>query len=547
MTPARRTIREMNKLKGTMPNTNTKYSKYSKNSNSKVSFKSSQPSPLKQTTKTSSIPRSSATTAVAVATRSTPPTHNTISNSPQCTVNNNITPSTSPAPQADNTHATAAIATHTNYDNSISSRPLLAHTSSITLINSTDNNINFASAAAMDKIPSRDHAIVFNSIDGVPQIQYILAIGKIVQPNNIKFVSRISNNRFCIFLSNKQILDNLMQTTKHINIHDRVIQIRRLINPAKRFIISNVCPSIPNQAIIDALKKLNIVPISQITHLKAGIKVEGYEHIMSFRRQIYINYDDVPKLPNSILINVDDNQFRIFFTDDKITCFSCKSIGHTTTNCNKNTEDKIKSDYPSVSNATNTLDFITEVQIEDTLPPSTPDSEFLEKITMDWSKESDPSSPSNITPDVSHYSPPNETHKRPLSDSASSKPPCSPNYINTPTIIPTKENVQKKPKIRLRSNSSTRQENTYDEGLKTVEEFFTTKDSLPITFLQFRYILDNFTLKSMNIHTLTKNVNTDLISLMDLLDSIREIVKDRKLKIRISKLAQLLFQVLPPQ
>jgi hypothetical protein len=80
-----------------------------------------------------------------------------------------------------------------------------------------------------------------------------------------------------------------------------------------------------------------------------------------------------------------------------------------------------------------------------------------------------------------------------------------------------------------------------------VEEFFTANDSSPITFLQFRYILDNFTLKSMNIHTLIKNANTDLISLMDLLDSIQEIVKDRKLKIRLSKLAQLLFQALPLQ
>jgi len=108
-----------------------------------------------------------------------------------------VHPSTTPPPSADNTHATAAIATQTNYDNSTNPQPSLAHTSSITLHNNTDNNINFTSAAAMEKIPSREHAIVFNSIDGIPQIQYVLAIGKIVQPNNIKFVSRILNNRFC--------------------------------------------------------------------------------------------------------------------------------------------------------------------------------------------------------------------------------------------------------------------------------------------------------------------------------------------------------------
>jgi len=79
----------------------------------------------------------------------------------------------------------------------------MTHTFNTTSNNNTDNNKNFATAAAMEKIPSREQAIVFNSIDGVPQIEYILAIGKIVLPKNIKFVSRISNNRFCIFLSNK--------------------------------------------------------------------------------------------------------------------------------------------------------------------------------------------------------------------------------------------------------------------------------------------------------------------------------------------------------
>jgi len=47
-------------------------------------------------------------------------------------------------------------------------------------------------------------------------------------------------------LSIKQLLDNLMQTKQSININDQIIQIRRLINSAKRFILS--------QAIVDALK-----------------------------------------------------------------------------------------------------------------------------------------------------------------------------------------------------------------------------------------------------------------------------------------------------
>jgi hypothetical protein len=144
----------------------------------------------------------------------------------------------------------------------------------------------------MESTPNRQQAIVFNSIDGIPQKEYVLAIGKIVKPINIIFVSRISNNRFCIFLSSKQVLDNLMQHTQSIYINDHIIQIRRLINPAKRIILSNVCPSIPNRSILDTLKNIDIIPTSQINHLKAGINVEDYEHIMSFRRQMYINNED---------------------------------------------------------------------------------------------------------------------------------------------------------------------------------------------------------------------------------------------------------------
>ncbi|KAF0710293.1 Uncharacterized protein FWK35_00028005, partial [Aphis craccivora] len=80
-------------------------------------------------------------------------------------------------------------------------------------------------------------------------------------------------------------------------------------------------------------------PLSEITFLKAGIKEIGYEHILSFRRQIYIKHEDIPNLPGSILINTNETNFRIFFTDDTITCYTCKSTGHTSMTCNKNTKN----------------------------------------------------------------------------------------------------------------------------------------------------------------------------------------------------------------
>jgi len=146
--------------------------------------------------------------------------------------------------------------------------------------NKVQNTIRiYTQAVANDNSLSREQALVFNSIDGMSQRDYILALGKIVSPKNIVYVSRISNNRFCIFLSSKQIQDSLLESTQTITVNDNLIQIRRLINPSKRIVISNVCPFILNLVILDSLKKINIAPVSEIAYLKASINIEGYEHI----------------------------------------------------------------------------------------------------------------------------------------------------------------------------------------------------------------------------------------------------------------------------
>ncbi|VVC43967.1 Hypothetical protein CINCED_3A000951 [Cinara cedri] len=229
----------------------------------------------------------------------------------------------------------------------------------------------------MEKTPSREQALVFNSIDG-----------KIVSPKNIIFISRISNNRFCVFLSSKQILDNLIQITQSININDHTIPICRLLNPAKRFIISNVCPSIPNQAIIDALKNIDILPISQINHLKAGINIEEYEHIMNFRRQLFLKHKDIPKLPNSCKNNTDDKPIKILLPN------LVKSNQLVDTNVDHS--ESIESVLPPISSSLDTS---------------------LEKTETDWNEDIETkfflSTLNFLNETQSRIL--NETHKRPMS------------------------------------------------------------------------------------------------------------------------------------
>jgi len=122
--------------------------------------------------------------------------------------------------------------------------------------------------------------------------------------------------------------------TQIININDHEIQIRRLLNPTKRIVISNVCPSIPNHIILHSLNNLGIS--SQINYLKAGVNLEGYEHILSFHKQVFIKHEDMIKLPGSLILNHNQSQSRIFFTDDTTICYTCKTTGHTAQTCKRN-------------------------------------------------------------------------------------------------------------------------------------------------------------------------------------------------------------------
>ncbi|VVC39003.1 Zinc finger, CCHC-type, partial [Cinara cedri] len=143
---------------------------------------------------------------------------------------------------------------------------------------------SFAETIANFSFPKKDQAIIFNTIDGIPQIEYIKALSILTSPSNIKFTSRVSNNRFCVYFSSKNIAD-----------------------------INTIFP---------------------ITFLKAGFATDDLSHIISFRRQTIIKNKDINKLPGSLIIHFDDTNFRIFLTDDTLTCYLCRHTGHTSAHCN---------------------------------------------------------------------------------------------------------------------------------------------------------------------------------------------------------------------
>jgi len=211
--------------------------------------------------------------------------------------------------------------TQTNKSNSTTSTQDNSQTTSNSPINHLQGK-SFVETTANSTTPKMNRAIERNSVVGVKQIQYIIALNKITDATNIISASRISNNQFIIFLKNQQITKDIINKQSTIyNIDNVEIPIQKLINPSKRIILSNVYPAIPNNIFIEALVNLNIKIPSSITALKAGFQLDEFAYTTSFRRQLYTNYIDFPKLPASFAITSENTTYRIFITDDTITCF----------------------------------------------------------------------------------------------------------------------------------------------------------------------------------------------------------------------------------
>lgn len=199
----------------------------------------------------------------------------------------------------------------------------------------TNNNMNFANVVKNQQpnFPNKNQGIILNAVDGLYTEEYVLAVGAIIGPEKITHYSKLSHNRINIYLNNKQTADEFVKRNPTIHIKNNTIIVRHLLTPNKRIVISNACPTIPHNAIENELRNMGLKITSQMNFLRAGIQHEGYSHILSFRRHVYIEDDDKIIIPESILITHDNNEYRIYITDDSYYCTSCKKYGHKIDRC----------------------------------------------------------------------------------------------------------------------------------------------------------------------------------------------------------------------
>lgn len=362
------------------------------------------------------------------------------------------------------------------------------------------SGISYAKAVQQVQYPTKEQAIIVDSVEGFSVQDYTLAVGTIVQPSNIRYVSRISHGRICLYLSTKELVEDLVEKRATVKIGTHNLTVRALVSKAKRIILSNVCPIIPSDAIAKELPKLEIKPLSQITNVRAAINAPGYAHVLSFRRQMYIELEDLKKLPESIQINFDDTVYWVYLSAEKLTCFLCKQEGHSAKHC-KN--DAIENGAPIRSS-------------QDLVPSS--------KQT-------------NCTTSDKTYQemPPPGGAKRPRPSTTSSNCTSIAGSITSPKTEDKKERIMKK-KIKASQETSDDESNPaldIMDKLEPAREIIgKNAEKYPLDFVKFSPFMSE-TRGKFNVKTIAERFTADFSSLIDMLTEVYSYLGDRSLKNRI--------------
>lgn len=323
-----------------------------------------------------------------------------------------------------------------------------------------------------------------------------------------------------------------------INSHT-TIKIRRLINPAKRIIISHVSPDIPNEYILSHLDYHKIQILSPITHINAGFNIPELAHIISFRRQVYIKPDDFEKLPKSILINLENTSHRIFLNDDSIHCFLCKRKGHTTKQCKNSPTEAINTNIKenacntfadtNVDTSTNSISQTSTQMslLEDPFPMETTSNDItlLTPNTTDTKKRPALSSTSsNLTNDL-------PTSKSPSQDNISKE------TISKPNTIKISQPATKK----LKRNQSI--ENIVlklDEILEPTKPKFEEMPNKKINYEQFKFIIEN-SLGVANPASILVDFNITCLEMIEVIEIIKPTINTPGIKNRLTRLCNSLL------
>lgn len=187
--------------------------------------------------------------------------------------------------------------------------------------------------------PKKDQAIIIESAEGIKIIQYIEAIGNIIEPQNIIYASRLSKDRICMYLKSNEFVNKITENYDVITIDEINLTVRPLLLRATKYYLNKVCPSIPSSILHDTIYELGINITSRIQREKMSYAENEYSHILSFRRTFYGIPQKNVSIPDFFSLTFENENNRIYITSEIKRCDTCHKIGHLSGVCNLNKDN----------------------------------------------------------------------------------------------------------------------------------------------------------------------------------------------------------------
>ncbi len=151
-----------------------------------------------------------------------------------------------------------------------------------------------------------------------------LAAGEVVGHENIVSASKM-NSATVIFLNSVEKANELVETG--IVVDNLFTPVLSLSMPSKKVLLSNVPPFISDETLVRIISRYGKL-VSPIKMIPIGCGSPLLKHVVSFRRFVYMILKDDEELDLSLHLKVDDFDYVIYVTTDKMRCFKCGEMGH---------------------------------------------------------------------------------------------------------------------------------------------------------------------------------------------------------------------------
>lgn len=173
---------------------------------------------------------------------------------------------------------------------------------------------------------TREHAIKVPTRHSVEKCS--LAVGEKIGHENVVSASRM-NNAVVLFLKSEDMAYELI--VDGIVVDDEFISVLPLSSPARKVILSNVPPFIPDEVLAESLTRYGKL-VSQIRKMTIATTSPLLKHVVSFRRSVYMALKE-PEIDLTLNVKVAGFNYAIFVTSKSMKCFGCGQMGHLLRTC----------------------------------------------------------------------------------------------------------------------------------------------------------------------------------------------------------------------